>query len=222
MRELHTSHCGILKIGVPPTLAHLFLPLAIAPFREKYPETQIDVTYKTTVELLPFVGDGELDFAIVTLPIPDHRLATEELFTEELLLAIPAHHEFARRHAVKHADLRNEPFIGIKDGTYLGEQTRAFLGEHEIRPSVVLDTHDTGTVQAYVSKGLGLALVPASARLDDFPAITYRAIENPKPTRTLGVAWLKGHEHTRIAAEFLLQLRKVARELSNQHSAEPH
>jgi LysR family hydrogen peroxide-inducible transcriptional activator len=222
LRDLHASHRGRLAFGVPPTVAPFLLPKVVGSFVQECPDVQLTITTeKTTAELTPLLKLGAMELAIVTLPVHDGSLAVEKLFTEELLLALPARHLLRRKHCVEGPDLRDQSFILMKDGHCLAEQTRVFFHEHAIRPHVVLETHQIEILQGLIATGLGVSLVPAMARLREYPDVVYRSLENPKPTRTIAVAWRKGHEPTCVATEFLSQLRKVAKEFSSQPSAEP-
>ena len=61
-----------------------------------------------TRQLVAAVAAGELDLALVALPIDDPRLELEPLFTEPLLLAMAAGHRLARRRRLSIDDLRTE------------------------------------------------------------------------------------------------------------------
>jgi LysR family hydrogen peroxide-inducible transcriptional activator len=88
---------GTLTIGVLPTIAPYLLPDTLAKFTEKFPGVEIVVQEDTTARLLKLAHGYEIDFALASQPIQDARLEVRELFTEELLLALPPGHPLTRK-----------------------------------------------------------------------------------------------------------------------------
>src|ERR1035441_114994 len=80
---------GTITVGVLTTIAPYLLPDAMAEFTEKYSGVEIVVQEDTTAQLLKHTLAYEIDFALVSQPINDERLAVRDLFAEELLLALP-------------------------------------------------------------------------------------------------------------------------------------
>jgi LysR family hydrogen peroxide-inducible transcriptional activator len=214
LRELDASCRGTLTIGVPPTIGPFLLPPALGLFTQENPDIRIVVEEKTTAQLIPILAEGRMDLAIVTLPIPDGRFAVEELLTEELVLCVPSKHSLVKQARIGRTNLRDQSFIVLKDGHSLAEQTGVFFQEHAIRPHIVLETHQIDLVQALVSTGLGMALIPAMAQRHPFSSVLYRPMKNPKLTRTIGVAWRKLHTHSCAATSFLCQLRRIAKDFN--------
>ena len=94
---------GTLKIGVLPTIAPYLLPEVMGGFMEKYPGVEIVVQEDTTAQLMKFLLAFEIDLVFASQPIRDARLEVRELFTEELLLALPPGHPLARKRNHKNA-----------------------------------------------------------------------------------------------------------------------
>jgi hypothetical protein len=76
----------------------------------------------------------ELDCAIASHPLRDERREVQQLFAEELLLALPPGHRLARKRAVCAADLEKEKFIVMKEGHCLGEQVLHFCERRVVTP----------------------------------------------------------------------------------------
>jgi len=77
----------------------------MARFTGKFPGVEIIVHEGTTARLLKLAHGYEIDFAFVSQPIQDGRLGVRQLFTGELLLALPPGHPLARKRSVAAADL---------------------------------------------------------------------------------------------------------------------
>jgi LysR family transcriptional regulator, hydrogen peroxide-inducible genes activator len=202
---------GAVKIGILPTISPYFLPRVLAQFAQNFPTLRVAVVEDRTADLLKLVEGGDLDLAIVSLPLPKNAFAKEILFQEELLLAVPPKHPFAIQEKIDVRELENERFILMKEGHCLADQVLTFCHKNELKLQIVLETSQIETVQALVIAGLGISLVPQMARSSGKIPLVYRSLENPKPTRTVAVVWRKGIEHTRAASVFLNDLRHTSK-----------
>ena len=79
---------GQIRIGAIPTIAPFFLPNLLRQFSTEFPAASIIVQEDTTDHLLKRCTQGEIDLAILALPVPAKYLEIEELFQEELLLVL--------------------------------------------------------------------------------------------------------------------------------------
>lgn len=195
---------GTLTIGVLPTIAPYLLPETIAAFARKYPGVEIVVQEDTTSQLLKQLTTYEIDFAIASNPIQDARFETKELFSEELLLALPPDHPLTRKRTVPSAALRGERLIVMREGHCLGDQVLGFCEHRDMHPTVSFRSAQLETIQALVSAGLGLSLIPAMAlRATRATALEYRSIQAPHPERKILAVWPKQRPLGRGAAAFL-------------------
>lgn len=210
-REARELSCGTVCVGALPTIAPYLLPEAVGKFVKQFPGVQIVVQEDTTARMLVMLAAGEVDFAIVSLPITDARFEMETLFEEELLLAVPPRHRLARRPAVTLAELEGERFILMKEGHCLGDQVLDFCHRQDFRPSVSCRSAQIETIQALVAAGLGISLVPrmACASGPVKPPV-YRPLQDVRPRRTVVVLWLRQRPPGRAGREFLKCLRTVS------------
>jgi LysR family hydrogen peroxide-inducible transcriptional activator len=202
---------GVVKIGVLPTISPYFLPRVLAQFAQNFPTLRVSVVEDRTADLLKLVEGGDLDLAIVSLPVPQNAFEKEILFREELLLAVPPKHPLAIQEKVEVKDLESERFILMKEGHCLADQVLTFCHKNDLKLQIVLETSQIETVQALVIAGLGISLVPQMARSSGKIPLVYRSLENPKPTRSVTVVWRKGSEQTRAASVFLNDLRQTSK-----------
>lgn len=207
--DTHGLRRGSVNLGVLPTIAPYFLPRVISRFTEACPGLEIVVHEDMTVNLLRMIDVCELDLGIMSLPISNDGFEKEVLFTEELLLAVPAKHPLAVQERVSVSDLAKERFILMKEGHCLGDQILSFCTQNDLHLQIVLRSSQIETIHSLVMAGLGMSLVPQMAKINGKTPLVYRSLEKPRPTRTNVVVWRKGREHTRAAAEFLKHLRQT-------------
>ena len=195
---------GTLTIGVLPTIAPYLLPEVMAQFTEKFPGVETVVQEDTTARLLKLAHGYEIDFALASQPIRDERLEVKELFSEELLLALPPGHPLTRKRTVAAADLEGERLIVMKEGHCLGDQVLGFCDRRDVKPKISFRSAQLETIQALVSSGLGISLIPAMAarsEREDLPE--YRSLQSPRPERKIVAVWPKQRPPGRAANEFL-------------------
>jgi LysR family transcriptional regulator, hydrogen peroxide-inducible genes activator len=206
---------GAVVVGVLPTIAPYLLPPVIAAFAKAFPQVEVVVQEETTTRLLKLGSAGELDLLIASLPIADDRFEQEELFREELLLALPSGHPLAKRDTLRLADLDRERFILMKEGHCLGDQVLDFCRRRDFHPQVSCRSGQIETVQALVQAGLGVSLVPRMAvGTARGRTPVYRSFATPKPTRAIATLWPRQRPLSRAAAAFLQELRQSAKNAS--------
>jgi len=202
---------GTLVIGVLPTIAPYLLPGALAAFTEKFPGVETMVQEDTTARLLKLALDCEIDFALASRPIHDSRLEVRDLFSEELLLALPPGHPLARKRAVNARDLEGERLIVMKEGHCLGDQVLGFCDRHNLHHHISFRSAQMETIQCLVEAGLGISLIPEmAAHRDRKNGPLYRSLDQRKPSRQIVAVWPKHRPPGRAACEFLKTVRRPA------------
>ena len=183
---------GRVTVAAIPTVAPYFLPTALTKYAKANPNDRVEVLEYTTDECLQHLADGQLDLAVLALPVREEHLATETLFTEELLLAVAADHPLAKKPQVRLKDVADEPFILLHEMHCLAGQAVGFCARHALAPLITGKLHQLGTVLELVRLGRGVSLVPAmAAKQDRDPGRVYRSLHGEKPTRTLAAVWSK-------------------------------
>jgi len=105
------------------------------------------------------VASGELDLALMNLPVRRLDLAAQKLWQEEYLLAVPAGHRLSGERAVALSEVASEPLVVVPGATATAALFAA-CEQRGIRPNVVVDADNLEAVRRMVERGLGVALVP--------------------------------------------------------------
>jgi LysR family hydrogen peroxide-inducible transcriptional activator len=203
---------GRLSIGAIPTIAPYVLPQALESFARHAPQAELIVREDVTSQLVPAVVEGELDLALVALPLADPHLESEALKVEPLLLALPEGHPLAGRKRVTVRDLVSERFILLSEMHCLAEQVLNFCRAHECQPFIACKGAQITTIQELIALGQGISLLPELAQQSDGTGrIVYRRLSGEQPQRTIGVIWHKHYFHSPLAERFLAELREWAK-----------
>jgi LysR family hydrogen peroxide-inducible transcriptional activator len=169
-----------------------------------------------TARILQMMDTGELDLGILSLPIKEPGFEIEELFTEELLLALPSKHPLAAKPTIRIEDLYTEKFILMREGHCLGDQALVFCHRHDFRPHIAFRSSQIETIQSFVMAGQGVSLIPQMAKATGRLPLVYRSLERPKPTRTIVAAWRSKQEMNEAFKHFMKDLRQVAQTHADQ------
>ena len=198
---------GPLRLGVIYTIGPYLLPPLVKNVIERVPQMPLVLQENFTVRLLEMLRQGELDAAIMALPLPDHGMAIQPLYDEPFVVAMPKHHPWAARKAIPAADLKSETMLLLGNGHCFRDQVL------EVCPEMArFSTPGNGmqrtfegssleTIRHMVASGIGLTVLPRASVADMNPGggmLRYVPFEEPAPSRRVVIAWRKSF--TRRAA----------------------
>ena len=127
---------GRLTVGAIPTVAPYLLPAVLEQFTARHPDVELTIHEDVKQNLLAATVAGDIDLALVALPVVDDRLEVESILTEPLLAALPPRHRLRRRPRLTLDDLRDERFILMNEMHCLGDQVLNFCKAHACQPRI--------------------------------------------------------------------------------------
>lgn len=214
----HPSLGRRITVGAVQTVMPYLMTPFIAQLRESHPNLLVNAQEDFRGNLVRAVVEGELDLAIVPLPVKDHRISIEPMLIEPLLLVVGKHHPIASRSEISIRDLAEETFVSLGDSSALATQIRTFFGDQKFQPRIGFRCSQVATLKQFVASGLGIALLPQLARLpDDRDTLTYLRLTGSAPTRELVVIRHLQRYQSRGAEQFLSLLRAYVRTLDGSH-----
>ena len=102
---------GEIHMGGSTIPGEYILPRFISLFNEKYPLVSVVLTIAGTGEIEDRVLEGNLELGVVGYKSSHKNLIQHELWKDELVLAVPAKHRWAKKREVSVEELSEEPFI---------------------------------------------------------------------------------------------------------------
>jgi len=205
--ERKTSLSGPLCLGVIPTIAPYFLPPILASFSRKFPQARITIVEEITPLLLERLRAGTMDIAIVALPVHfrNHEFMPFPLASEKLYAVLPKRHPLAKRRAVSLAELRDEPFLLLRDGHCFREAAVAACSRARLNPNVVFESGQFSSILSMVAAGVGISIVPAMA-IEKRRDCSFIPIDDERAARTIGAVTLHGRSLPRVSEAFLAHI----------------
>ncbi|WP_051378239.1 LysR substrate-binding domain-containing protein [Derxia gummosa] len=190
---------GPLRLGMIYTIAPYLLPALVRRIIETVPQMPLLLQENFTVRLIEQLKQNEIDAAIMALPLPDTSLATESLYDEPFIVALPREHAWSHRKTVTAAELKNETMLMLGAGHCFRDQvigicpesTHLNSGGDGIQRS--FEGSSLETIRHMVASGLGITVLPQTslALNGQDPLIRYVPFEAPVPDRRVVIAWRK-------------------------------
>ena len=202
---------GRVRLAAIPTIAPFFLPEILQQFSKKYPQATVTVQEDTTENLLKRCTQGEIDLAILALPITAKYLEIEPLFSEELFLVLAPDHPLTNKKQIRIHDIESLPFVLLDEAHCLSDNIATFCRQQAFHPVSVERTSQLATVQELVSLDHGVSMVPAMAvEIDESRRREYRSIAGNKPMRTVAMVWNPYRFQSRLLRQFQELLRAAS------------
>lgn len=195
---------GTLRLGVLPTLGSYLLPHILPALRRRYPELRLYLREEPARRALDELARGELDAALVSLPVRQAGLAGVPLFFEPFWAVFPHGHPLPRRKALKPADLAGVRLILLEQGHCLRDQVQFLAGQGGAVEDPDFRATSLDSLRQMVATGLGTTILPALYVAEEGmadPQIAVRPFADPPPGRRIGLVW---RDSTTRAEEFRL------------------
>lgn len=178
-----------LRIGIIPTIAPYLLPVIINALNHEFDGIQIEVRETQTAKLVQELGRGELDVAIVALPVSEPSLSEIRLFDEEFVLVRRPEDE--GKPVPERDALREMRLLLLEEGHCFRDQALSFCNIGSSRAREVMEGSSLSTLVQMVSAGIGVTLIPEMAvPLETRSAqVSISRFDSPRPVRTIGMIW---------------------------------
>lgn len=193
---------GPLRVGVIYTIGPYLLPHLVPLMITRTPQMPLLLQENFTVKLLELLRQGEIDCAILADPFSDHGLMTQALYDEPFVVAIPKHHEWARRKSINSQELKAQTMLLLGSGHCFRDQVLEVcpeLSRFSQANSGIQRTFEGSsleTIRHMVASGVGITVMPQSAKpMDgsDRSLLKYLPFDaqSHAPHRRVSLVWRK-------------------------------
>ncbi len=210
---------GSVAVGAIPTIAPYLMPRYTAAFAKKYPDAKLRIVEEMTPILVESLRDLSIDLAILALPLRHKDLELLPIRTEPLFAVLPNDHPRAAADSLALKDLRRESFVMLRDGHCFRDLSIATCNHARITPNIAFESGQFSSLFGMVSAGVGISLVPEMA-IDRNAGCSYVRLTDPRATRTIVAAVLRGRSFNRVQQAFLAGIK--IRGQRRQSSRETH
>lgn len=197
-KQGHDPLAGPLKVGVIHTIGPYLLPRLVPVQIAQTPQMPLLLQENFTDRLLELLRQGEIDCAIVALPLPDSGLAVHELYDEPFLVALPRHHAWASHDTIAANELKNETMLLLGTGHCFRDQVLEVcpeLSRYSASSEGIQRTFEGSsleTIRHMVAAGIGITVLPKSSLAMpglENQLLSYVPFSEPIPDRRVVLIW---------------------------------
>jgi LysR family transcriptional regulator, transcriptional activator of the cysJI operon len=205
---LSGDHAGHLALGASTTIAQYVLPRLLSEFRKEHPRVHATLVSGNTEEIVSAVEKQKIVLGLIEGPAHSREVKTVPFLVDELLMIVPAAHEWAERATVSVDEIPNAPLLMRERGSGTRHVVEMAMEQQHVKRSsleIVMELDSTEAIKSAVEAGLGVGFVSRwalakDARLGSIFKIV--EIEGLRMRRDFLLAYPAGPEPQGLAHEF--------------------
>jgi LysR family transcriptional regulator, transcription activator of glutamate synthase operon len=205
LSELSGIRTGRVVIGAMRSTGPFDLSALLAAFHARHPGVELVVREEPSEVMLQHLHADALDVAFLAVNRldagPDIQL--HPLLSEPLVALLAPGHRLAGRRRLDMAELRDERFVVFGEGGSLRRIVVQGAREAGFEPQLAFESTEQQRIRAMVSRGLGVALLPASEAEHAGPPVAAVPVCKPALARDVTLAWRANRRHSPAARAFL-------------------
>lgn len=202
--EFARMNTATLSLGVMCTVGPGRLISLVDHLGSQFPHLTLTLRTSSGREVIDWLLAGEIDVGIVGMPDYPDEIAVHDLYQERYMIAFPRNHRFAQMDAVSLQEMKGERYLHRLNCEYL-DFFHSELGDYEASLFTKLKTslksmevqhgsEHEDWIQAMIVAGMGCAILPQYMSL--YPELQMRPLVEPEIWRTIGLATVRGRQHT--------------------------
>jgi LysR family hydrogen peroxide-inducible transcriptional activator len=161
--SLQSEVAGDARLGVIGTTARWLIPMLLPVIQSSHSRIRTVVVEASTSSLLPQLGTGQLDLAVVNTPVDDPELEVVPLFEEELVVLAPSGHPLASLAEVEVDELARHRLLLPPPGTALRDDLDHEARRAGVRLDALAEIDGARLLTSLAFEGFGPTIVPATA-----------------------------------------------------------
>ncbi|MGX9721035.1 LysR substrate-binding domain-containing protein [Stenotrophomonas acidaminiphila] len=212
-RRSRDPEAGTVRLGIFPTLGPYLLPHVVPAIRERFPQLELLLVEEKSDVLLTQLRNGQLDAALLALPLHDEQLHAEFLFEEPFVLAAPESHPLAAHATLGMGDLADQRLLLLQDGHCLRDQALDVCHLAGALEKSEFQATSLETLRQMVAANVGvtllpmLAVKPPVARSENIRLLGFTGED--APSRRIAMVWRRSS----AMGDFLQQLAGIFQRL---------
>jgi DNA-binding transcriptional LysR family regulator len=185
------SEIGRLVMGFVSEATYDLLPTMLQAYRARFPQVEIVLREMTTMQQVQALQKGSIHLGMLRPPIPETGLNLQIVREEPFVVVLPPTTRFAPSEQLPLSALSEEPFVlfprAISPGVY--DQVINLCNQAGFSPIIVQEATELHTILGLVAVGIGVSLLPASARLLRSQGVIYQAFPQTGTQASTALAW---------------------------------
>ncbi|MGE6576773.1 LysR family transcriptional regulator [Paenibacillus xylanexedens] len=196
--DLSNPDQGTLQLAVTTAST---LPGILREFRKNKPDIQFHVQMVSLENMSRLLHRGEVDFCLSSPPIEGDDIECQVLYDDPIVVAVPMGHPYADRSSIQLTELKDEWFVGVKQGYGVRDMVDSVCQSAGFLPKYVYEGDEPARLTALVEAEIGLAFIPSTAR-NPHERIRYLQVEEHQLVREIALLSHKNRYISKAALEF--------------------
>ena len=194
---------GEFRMGIIPTLAPYLLPLFVADFIQKHPNTKLIVEELQSENIIELINRKQLDLGILATPLNEPDIREIPLFYEPFLVYTDEENELLSRETINKDQLKPEGLWILRQGHCFRNQTLNIcefeISEHH--KNLEMEGGSIETLKKMIDQVTGYTLIPELSYQPDHDRNQVIHFSDPKPVREIGLIVHKHFTKERLLTE---------------------
>ena len=189
-----TSLMGPLRVAAIPTVAPYLLARVLPALRERHPEVEVHLLELQTEPLSRALASAEIDLGLLALPTDESMFDHEVILDDPFLLAMAPDHPLTKRQRVPMRRIGGETVLLLEGGHCLRDQALEIWNRAGGRGGSDILGTSLHTICQMVAAGMGVTLLPASARqveAREGTGVVVRPFSDADLGREVALVWRK-------------------------------
>lgn len=207
MRELGSNN-KVLRLGVPPMIGSLVLPVLYGQHFKKYPQLKVRIVEDDSSGLKRLLAENQIDMAFLPHTHPfGGDLRAQPLTQVQNVCCVNRTHPLATLKSIRLEQLQGEPLVLFKNSFFHTERIMNQFSKLSIVPNVLMDTAQLSIVQNMIASNMAIGflfefLVKSNPELVGIPL-------DPPMTTQISLVW-KENSYLSGAMKNLIEFIKSA------------
>ncbi len=200
---------GNFRLGAFPTLSTYIFPGLVPAIKQALPKLRLILIEEKTDQLITQLKQGEIDAALLALPIHEDSLATKTLFDDEFLLAVSVDNPLAQKQIIAQSDLHDQQMLLLEEGHCLRGQALQICQLNNVEEQQDVRATGLETLRQMVRAGTGITFMPKIAIHEPEQGICYIPFVEPAPSRTIALVWRKTSAREQLVEQLIGLIRGI-------------
>lgn len=190
-----------LNVGIMCTIGHAYIVSFLAEFQLHHPGIEMTIFDVTPTNMTDGLLAGDLDCALLGLPMALHeRFDTTKLYEENMVAIFPPGHRYRTMKSVPLAELEGEKYLDRLNCEFR-DSFFNLLAERGVEVSVCYRSEREDWIQNMVLQGMGVCIIPEYSVTVE--GLTCKPVAEPKIKRSVELVTVAGHRRSPAVQAFI-------------------
>ena len=196
LSDIASFKSGTITIGISAHRSVALMPPVVKAFKALYPGITLRVVEKSRRELIEAAEQGEFDLVLTTLPVNDELFASETVFIEENVIAVPSDVVLPsqtlpeRKYpAISAASLNGLPFAMLNEDHLMQRKLQELIKTYALQLKKEVECTSLEALVGMAKEGIGAAYIPACLAKGE--GLHFYSIRETVPKRVIVLIYRK-------------------------------